>query len=395
MKSKLFLVFLFSINLYAQNLSQILEALQNSKKTLAIKQQTYSDIAQSEQFITQDAPELGVSLTQADESSDSGLEYSLGISQSLSHPFSSSSKKEAIDSYTKALNQESKHQLHILSLDIASKYHSACISKEITQGAELLFKEQNSRFNQLELAYDLGEISKKDLLFNKLDLAKLQQKLIYNKRTYLSELSAINELIDNLDVNRLSCDDLIQITRDIKLNTIDEHAEIKGITYKQNSAKSFYDVYYSSLKSMAYELSYEKELEATRYTFGISIPLSTLSSQTQKQKAEYLHKSSALSAQKESLKSMLEKTSNSLKSKVQTLYDEYSLLNEEILPMSLELKNLSKTALNEGEGSIMEYLDATRSYTENMLEMLQSKKNYYYELFELYKKADIDLGENL
>ncbi|QFR50018.1 TolC family protein [Sulfurimonas lithotrophica] len=395
MKSKLFLVFFFSIGLYAQNLSQILDALQNSKKTLSIKQQTYSNIAQSEQFITQDAPELGVNLTQADESTDSGMEYSLGISQNLSHPFSSLNKEKAVDSYTKALNQESKHKLHILRLDIASKYHLACISKEITQGAELLLKEQNGRFNQLESAYNLGEISKKDLLFNKLDLAKLQQTLIYYKRMYLSELSEINELIDNLDVGELSCNDLVQISRDIKLKNIDEHAQIKSITYKQNSAKSFYDVYNSSLKALTYELSYEKELEATRYSFGISFPLSFLSSQNQKQKAEFLHKNSALSAQKESLSSILEKTSNSLKTKVQTLYDEYILLNKEILPMSLELKNLSKTALYEGEGSIMEYLDSTRSYTENMLQMLQSKKNYYYELFELYKKADIDLGENL
>jgi hypothetical protein len=41
----------------------------------------------------------------------------------------------------------------------------------------------------------------------------------------------------------------------------------------------------------------------------------------------------------------------------------------------------------------MEYLDATRSYSESMLEMLKVKRDYYYELFELYKKAD--LGENL
>jgi len=61
--------------------------------------------------------------------------------------------------------------------------------------------------------------------------------------------------------------------------------------------------------------------------------------------------------------------------------------------MSLELKGLSKSALAEGEGTIMEYLDATRSYSENLLEMLQIKKDYYYELFELYKKADLDLGK--
>jgi outer membrane protein, heavy metal efflux system len=393
MKLKLFLVFFIALNAYAQNLTEILEALHKSKKTLSITQRTYSDIAQNELFNTQEAPELGLNLSHADEPTKDGIEYAIGISQNLAHPFASSSKSKATDAMKKAIKQNTKHELHVLNLEVTSRYHSACTSREMSEGADLLFKEQSSRFDQLQRAYDLGEISKKSLLFNKLDLAKLQQKVASHKRGYLTELSFLQEAVDNLNIEELSCNDLVQINRDIKLNAIEEHGEIKEITYEQNSAKSFYEVYDSTFKSLGYELMYEKELDKTRYTFGVSIPLGAATSQTQMQQAEYLHKNSSLVAQKEVLTSEIINASKSMQLKVETLYDEYRLLNEEILPMSLELKGLSKSALAEGEGTIMEYLDATRSYSENLLEMLQIKKNYYYELFELYKKADLDLGK--
>lgn len=393
MKLKLFLVFFFALNAYAQNLSEIIEALQKSNKTLSIKQRTYSDIAKNELFDTQEAPKLGLSVSHADESTQDGLEYALGVSQNLANPFSLSSKTKATEALTKAIKQRTKHELHILTLEVSSRYHSACISKEMSDGAEKLFKEQSSKFNQLQRAYDLGEISKKSLLFNKLDLAKLQQKVASHKRGYLTELSYLQETIDNLTIDKLSCNDLVEISRDIKLNSIEDHGVVKEITYQQNSAKSFYDVYSSSFKSLGYKLLYEEELGTTRYTFGISIPLGAATSQSQKQQAEYLHKNSSLIAQKEALISKIMNASKSLQIKLETFYDEYTLLNEEILPMSFELRELSKSALAEGEGTIMEYLDATRSYSENLLEMLQIKKNYYYELFELYKKADLDLGK--
>ena len=57
--------------------------------------------------------------------------------------------------------------------------------------------------------------------------------------------------------------------------------------------------------------------------------------------------------------------------------------------MSLELKDLAKKSLHEGHSSVLEFLDATRSYSNTTIELQEIKKDYYNELFELYKKADM------
>ncbi len=391
MKIKLLTILLLSVSLYGQNLSEILQAFKSSKKVEVLKEQSTSNIAKSEQFDTYEIPELGFGLSQADEIDDSGLEYSVGVSHSVTYPFSS--KGGVVDSDVKSIKQKLKHDIHLISLDIASKYHKACVSKEISDRARVLYKEQESRFVKLELLYDLGEISKKDLLFNKLDLVKLKQKISSYKMDHLSELGYLQEMIDNIDIQEISCNDLEVIKKDIVLEPIKEHAKITNLKYKQNSVKKLYSLNDSLFRSLSYELLYEKELGADRYTVGFSLPLDLLSSKKEKEKSEYLHKSYSLLAQEQYLSSNIKKASNASLEKIATIYDQYELLNEKILPMSLELKNLAKIAFDEGEGDVLEYLDATRSYSENLLEMLRIKQNYYDELFELYKKADLDLGE--
>jgi outer membrane protein TolC len=50
---------------------------------------------------------------------------------------------------------------------------------------------------------------------------------------------------------------------------------------------------------------------------------------------------------------------------------------------------LAKESLREGHSSVLEYLDATRSYSKTLLELQEINKNYYNELIELYKRADM------
>ncbi|MFA6136864.1 MAG: TolC family protein [Sulfurimonas sp.] len=394
MKYVIFLILFISINVNAQNLAQILESVKVSNKAKAILEKTKSQIAQNELYATNEAPALGTTLSHAKDNAEKGSEYSVGLSQKLSHPFSVSQKERGVEQLSKAIEQETKHELHLLTLDVASKYHNSCVSKEMRDKATSLYEEQSKRVAQIQKAYELGEISKKDLLFNKLDLAKLHQSVNNYKRTYLSELAGLQERVDNLAINDIECSDLFIPIRHVELKPLLEHDELKSIEYKMNSSKAFYGVHGSVVSSLGYELLYEKELNTQRYTVGLSIPLDALSSQKEKLKAEQLFMSSSYAFEKASLESEIQNSSNAFVSKLEALFDELSLLKDEIVPLNEELASLSKKAFDEGEGNIMEYIDATRSYSLNLLGMLEVKKTYYNELFELYKKADLDFGEN-
>ena len=381
--------------LHAQNLSQILESLESSHKVQAILKKSESEIAQSNFYDTYEAPSFGMSVSHADSiasDGEDGLEYSFGISQEISEPFSSS-KAEVVSQNNKAIRQVTKHELHLHRLDIVLSYHTACVSQEMQDKSSLLYEKQKKRYVKVKKAYELGEISKKDLLFNKLDLAKLQQNINLYKREYLEDFSSLQELLDTMQLDTLSCNDLVIPHKSVKLNSLEKHGEIKVLKYKKNASLAEYNVNSASVTAIGYELLYEKELDTKRYTLGLSIPLGGLSGQKEQLKVQQFALNSSYTYEQDSMKVEIQNYSKLAIAKLEVLYDELQMLNEEILPLNEELVTLAKLALLEGEGDIMEYLDATRSYSLHLLEMLKIKKFYYKELFTLYKIADLDYGE--
>jgi outer membrane protein TolC len=172
-----------------------------------------------------------------------------------------------------------------------------------------------------------------------------------------------------------------------------EHAELQRFEYEKNAAFSLEKLYGSALQNVGYELRYENELVTKRYTFGIDIPLTALSSQNELYKKSALQKRLSITYEKESFKNQTRAKREKLLESVGALYEEYALFYERIVPLSQELLGLSEYAYKEGEGSLMEYLDSSRSYAQSRIEMLELKKTYYRELFELYKTTDTDFGE--
>ena len=370
MKLKLFLFLFIYISANAHNLAQIINLLHSSKEVKSLKQSSYSNIASSQLEVSQSAPELELSISHAKDPVNSGIEYAVGVSQNLAHPFSSSKKDNASNMMNLSIKQELKHELHIMTLDLANAYHSACVAKEVINKSKVLVDEQSKRFAQFGRAYELGDISKNALLFNKLDLAKLKQDTSKHKREYLVELSNLQTLVDNLEIKEISCDDLFPIKKEIELIHLEDHGEVKRIAFLKNSSESFSKVYDATFQNIAYGLAYEQELETTRYSFGISIPLGFATSELEKQKAFYLNQSAALAYEQDVLIHKISVSSKSLLLKIGILYDEYTLLNEEILPLSYELLNLSKSSLLEGHGTIMQYLDSSRTYSQNIIQAL-------------------------
>jgi len=393
MKQFLLFSLLVSFNLDAQNLNSILESLHESHIVKTLEYQRDSEIAKNSLVSDYEAPQLGLSVAHAKDSVEDGVEYSLGISQEIINPFSTSEKNKAQNNLDLAIKQETRHEIHLLELEIASKYYAACISQEMSEQTQTLFQEQSSRYLQLENAYNLGEISKKDLLFNKLDLAKLKQKATLYTRVKNENFFTLQSALDNVNLESIACDDLIAPQKEIHLKNLNRHNELKTIAYKQNASRALYQLNDSYLPSITYGLMYEQELDTKRYTASINIPLSGMSTKQQSLKTQQLMLNSSYVEQEQMLRSEIKNNSKKLLTEVESMYTELDLLTREVLPLSKELLTLSKSAFREGEGTIMEYIDSSRSYSENLLEMLEVKKSYYEKLFELYKTADKEYGE--
>lgn len=393
MKYILFISLFVSLNADTYNLNTLLESLHSSHKVKALENQRDSEIAKNSLISDYEAPNLDLSISHAKEATENGVEYSVGISHEIRNPLGTKEKTKAQNNLNLAIKQEAKHEIHLLELELVCKYYSACVSQEIQKEVQNLFKEQNKRYIQLENAYRLGETSKKDLLFNKLELSKLEQKTSVYKRMASKEFFTLQTSLDNLSLDGITCDDLIAPKKELITKDINEHGELKTIAYKQNASKALYELNDSYLPSIAYELLYEKELDTQRYTAGLSIPLGTMSSKQESLKAQELLLTSSLMQQEKSLKSEIINNSHLLQEQIVSLYDELNLLEQEILPLSKELLQLAKLALDEGEGNILEYIDSSRSYSENLLDMLEVKKTYYEKLFELYKTIDKEYGE--
>mgnify|MGYP002639978196 CR=1 FL=1 len=390
-----FLVLTLSLSLYAQNLDEIMQALHQSKKVLSLESQASAKTEENSLFNTYEAPEIELGVVHAESTVESHrwTEYAVGVSQRLEHPFSSKSKNNVVSMLNASVKQNLKHDIHVLELQTTSKYYSACMAKELNAKATILFSNQNKRLEQMYAAYKLGEVSKKDYLFYKLDILGLQKDVSRYQRAYLVELSNLEKHLDNTLVRDVECKDLVEPKRELQFNELQDHGEVKELAYQLQAANSMQSISDTNIDALGYSFGYEKEYDVDRYVFGVSMPLSFASSQKEKIQAKNLYTSTSLNESKEALHTSLQAKRKSSSLRLATYFDEYALLENEIVPLSEELVKLAEFAYISGEGSVLESITAARGYQENLLDMLKMKKEYYKEFFDLHIIADLDFGE--
>lgn len=392
MKTLFLLLALLAFDAVAQTLQEILELQKNDNKTKSTLAYTEAMHSQNALLESYDAPWLSGGVAYSKEGEKKGGEFTLTFSQELTNPFDSSKKASLQKSLKNSLELEQMYNLSQRELSIAQKYYSACVSKLTLKQSQQLQKKQLQKIKELEYAYSLGEISKKELLFSKLDLAKLSKETHNYNRVYTEEFALLEQSLSGMALSSLSCSDLVPPKRHQSQNNKRHHRALESLEYKQQATLQSYELYDSFLPKMQYQILYEQELSMERITLGLSIPLTQLTHRQELLKAEQLKKNMALGYEREALKSELEQSLQKKEKLLRLLYDEYQTQKDEILPLSHELLELADYAYKEGEGSLMEYLDAWRSYEESSIELLKIQKSYYEALFAFYKISDSNYG---
>ncbi|MDD2566771.1 MAG: TolC family protein [Thiovulaceae bacterium] len=393
MKKKIVFLLLLPFGLQATSLDEILANAQKSHYVETLKQ---NDLALNAQIKAQAAfepLELNLGIAHAKNPDENGAEYALGISQSLAYPLAGNAKDTQVSEFSAASQKETEYKTNLFLLEISEQYYMACTSIERLGILKELLSQQEERLVQLEEAYAVGEISKRELLVHRLDLVSLRQEIRSYERESQAKRELLGETVDFMEVGALACSDLREPRALESLQNFEGHARLQAITHRINAANASYAMQDTLLGSLGYALSYEKELDTTRYSFALSIPLGGTSRQKEQNRLEALHTTQSHREELSLLEIQTAHAIQTLSLKIETLVQEYKTMYEEIIPLSQELLDLEKLSYAQGESALLEYLDAGRSYKSHLLQGMQIKQEYYEALFALYKKADVSIEE--
>jgi hypothetical protein len=191
----LFLSLLVFVELSAYKLQEILTLQKQDNKTKSINALRDAKSAEYGMRSSYEAPRLGVWAAEAQEPMQRGLEFSLNITQTLAHPLAQSERENLTQRLQSVARQERDHALHLKELSIAANYYAACSANALEEEAMRLLEEQTKSVKRLEGAYELGEISKKELLFSKLELAKLHQNVRRYRSGALEDFSQLQKSV--------------------------------------------------------------------------------------------------------------------------------------------------------------------------------------------------------
>lgn len=393
MKKKIVFLLLLPFGLQATSLDEILANAQKSRYIEALKQNDFALHAQIKAQAAFDPLELNFGIAHAKNPDENGAEYALGFSQSLAYPLESNAKENRAEQLAAASQKETHYKTNIFLLEISEKYYMACNSIERLKILKELSAQQEERLAKLEEAYRVGEISKRELLVHRLDLATLQQEIRAYERESQTKRAGLDAAVDFMAIDALACNDLLA-PREFEVRTnAGEHTRFKTLQHRINAANASYAMQDTFLSALGYELTYEKELDTTRYSFALSIPLGGTSRQKEQNRLEALHTTQSHREELSLLEIQTAHAIQTLSLKIETLVQEYKTMQEEILPLSKELLELEKLSYAQGESTLLSYLDAGRSYKSHLLQGMQIKQEYYEALFALYKKADVSIEE--
>ncbi len=313
----------------------------------------------------------------------SGFEYEVGFSKELKLGDVQKLEEQSSQLISESSKIEQKKTLISLRNKIKSIYHQYCLDREYLDYFNSNYSEFNELYEKKRRAYELGEISKRELLQIELEKKGLNTTLSEFSKRVQDELYTILEFANFSREDSLSCGDTIAI------NGLVEESE--EFTLTQNSYEKRIESQKVKLKRYSREFdtievstSYLKEVDRDLYSIGLSVPLNVSSKKYEYERASLMHQTSAIEAQREAylIKSRLE--IKKLKLKLQRAYQNITQLEQNLQQYRDTLLPLEKKSYSYGESSAVEYLLARQHIMRYEEKLLESKRGYYQTLFTLY-----------
>lgn len=316
-------------------------------------------------------------------------EYTMGVSKNIKLGGIQTQERKMSNLSNEAVLLEGEKNILSFENSLKNIYHQHCLDVEKYRSLKQSATDLVKLYEKKEKAYKYQEISKTELMQitsekNRLDAQvqelKMMQDISKQKILMLSRIGNTTNVI-------FSCKDIYPIREKVSLKetfSLSKEANKKRL----ESTKARIERYSHSIDSINISGQYANQVDANRYSIGISVPLNFSSERSEKERAAALYSSAALSYRFE--QNMMEKTSRLseleaiLKSKAvmaDTLTRNYNTYKNRLLPLVRKSYTL-------GEISVIEYLLSRQKLYTLHQELYAVKKAYYNTLFTLYTLSE-------
>ncbi|GEM_PF-2140009 len=373
------------------NLEQLLYSAQdNHPDFTATQEMMKAEHARHEASYSRAPVELLSSVAYATPASaQESLEYSIGLGSEFR--LGDSAKDASSASHYEHLAMQNSAKLKLLKRqnELQREYHLSCIERESIDSYANVLEQFELVYAKKTLAFEYGELSKKEMLLLRLQRDKLIQKveaLRLNEDILRKKVLSLAQLDSD---NQLFCDDLAAIeifdVKNLKIYNFSEQM----FANLELSLKSKMRRYGSNFNSIYLSAHYDNEVDIERFGVELSVPLNFTSSKYEKMRVSLLHDTNRVHYEREALylkkrvhtQALLAELSRSVK-----LYGDIknrvNLYENELMPLMLQSYRLN-------ESSFVEYLLSFAAFNDIVQELYSAKRGYYQTLFELYNVLEI------
>ncbi|MEA3521538.1 MAG: hypothetical protein U9R50_01045 [Campylobacterota bacterium] len=312
-----------------------------------------------------------------------GLEYSFGVGKTYIMPHAAEIIESVVDKETKISLLQKEEALISDMYELLSFYHQACVQKETLS----LYKQFTLQLEELhhknERAYELGEISKKDLVLWHLQQRRINLEFEQKKSERLYIFRTLQSKFGSkLKIKNLTCNDLYEFELPQKNRSSEELLEMKRLILSRDKHELKSDEHW--FHEVGVELSYDNELDVERYNASFSLPLEF---------SVTYHKSMAEMNQLKKLQDSNEITAFRVKKNKELqaayialaqAYSSYNKLEGPISEDAIELMDLTLTAYHSGESTAIEVITIQQYVMDILMQIQEQKVQFYSALFDYH-----------
>lgn len=315
------------------------------------------------------------------------FEYSVGLAKTFVLPHANAIISSSVDLQTKISLLQKEQELIVYMYDLLDLYHQSCLQRETVSLYKQLSLQLEALHVKNERAYELGEISKKDLIL--WHLQQQRMKLEFEKKE--SERFALfrnlqSKFGSKIKIKKLTCSDMYDFQLPQQSHNFDDFLAMKRLvlTREMHELKSEEHWFHE----MGVELSYDNEMDKERYNASLNIPLEFTVSHHESM-AE-MHRLQTLQSSNEMglFEMQKRKELQAAYLKLEQAYKSYNELEGPMSEDAISLMDLTQTAYQSGESTAIELITIQQYVMDILMQLQEMKSQFYGALFD-YKKRSI------